>query len=82
MPQTHPTKEKLSFSLVVHRGELPVPVLALLAMVNGVEQVRARAGHARVTHRPVVRNGHLLAGRHRKEQIADRCVGRLSVTLQ
>lgn len=49
--------------LLIHDRELPVPLLPLLALVDGVKQIRARTRHTGVTDRPEIGYRYLLSGR-------------------
>ncbi len=62
--------------------EFAIPLLALLAEVDGVEQVRARSFEADARQSAEVRYGYALNGRFREEEVTDRCVGRLGEALQ
>ena len=53
-------------------GVVPIPLLPLLALVHGVEEVRAGAPDGCVPDRPKVRNRQRLLGRLGKEEVADR----------
>ena len=58
--------------LAGYLSEGPIPVLALLALINRVEQVGARPWNTRVSHRPEIRYGHLFFGGFVEEEEADR----------
>ena len=55
---------KQSGSSPVHLREGPVPLLALLALEDRVEQIRTRPRNTGVTHRAEVGDRHLLLGRY------------------
>ena len=63
-------------------SELPIPVLTLLAKVDGIQQIRARLAAVRARSRAKVGDRNTLDRGFAKKQVPDRREGRLRKTLQ